>query len=104
MKDYGSAPGSCNDYLDNGIRFIYGGNAEDYPISYPYGVLVSNKTYHPNLDTTYYSQIYYASDSRGVYSRFKQGDNNWESWQRLDNFGYNTLEELAAALKPLLGL
>ena len=29
---------------------------------------------------------------------------SWQSWQRLDNFGYNTLAELANALKPLLGL
>ena len=28
----------------------------------------------------------------------------WTAWSRTDNFGYNTLDELAAALKPLLGL
>lgn len=28
----------------------------------------------------------------------------WTSPTRIDNFGYNTLEELASALKPLLGL
>ena len=26
----------------------------------------------------------------------------WTAWSRIDNFGYNTLEELAAALKPLM--
>lgn len=26
----------------------------------------------------------------------------WRPWQRLDNFGCNTLEELASALKPLM--
>lgn len=28
--------------------------------------------------------------------------NKWHKWQRIDNFGYNSLEELASALKPLL--
>lgn len=35
--------------------------------------------------------------------RTKNGT-SWSAWSRIDNFGYNTLEELAAALKPLLGL
>ena len=31
-------------------------------------------------------------------------DGTWTNWQRIDNFGYNSLAELATALKPLLGL
>ena len=26
----------------------------------------------------------------------------WSTWIRIDNFGYNNLDELAAALKPLI--
>ena len=33
-----------------------------------------------------------------------KSNSGWSPWQRLDNFGYNTLEELASALKPILGL
>lgn len=29
---------------------------------------------------------------------------NWSAWSRIDNFGYNTLADLATALKPLLEL
>lgn len=29
---------------------------------------------------------------------------SWKDWKNLSNFGYNTLDELAAALKPKLGL
>ena len=32
------------------------------------------------------------------YSRTRDNANNWTTWQRLDNFGCNTLAELKAAL------
>lgn len=35
--------------------------------------------------------------------RTKNGT-SWSAWSRIDNFGYNSLAELATALKPLLGL
>ena len=37
------------------------------------------------------------------YMRYSDGG-TYTAWSRLDNFGCNTLEELASALKPLLGL
>ena len=104
MKDYGGAPGSCNDYTENGIRFVYGGNATDYPINNPYGILITNKTYYPALQSTYINQTFVRNINRGIYTRFKEGQNDWTDWVRADNFGYNTLEELASALKPKLGL
>ena len=39
-----------------------------------------------------------------TFVRFKDGEYDWSSWKRIDNFGHNTLAELAEALKPLLGL
>ena len=45
-------------------------------------------------------QLFFYSDSTVVYYRHKW--NRWSDWSRLDNFGCNTLEELAAALKPLM--
>ena len=38
------------------------------------------------------------------YERTRFPDGSWNAWLRIDNFGYNTLEEFANALKPLLGL
>ena len=43
------------------------------------------------------------NESGGYYFRKCYGG-TWQPWQRIDNFGYNSLEELASALKPLLGL
>lgn len=45
-------------------------------------------------------QLFFYADTATVYYRHKW--NRWSDWIRIDNFGYNTLEELAAALKPLL--
>ena len=45
-------------------------------------------------------QLFFYADTAIVYYRHKW--NRWSDWLRIDNFGYNTLEELAAALKPLL--
>ena len=50
-----------------------------------------------------YSVQEYSNYGRTSYSRIKWGE-TWYDWQRIDNFGYNTLANLATALKPLLGL
>lgn len=52
----------------------------------------------------YSSQLLYNSaDSRtAVYSRIVVGNSTFTDWERIDNFGYNTLADLAAALKPLM--
>ena len=44
------------------------------------------------------------SDGDRYFTRRGNADGTWNNWQRIDNFGYNSLEELAAALKPKLGL
>ena len=43
----------------------------------------------------------YSNYGTNSYSRIKWGT-TWYDWQRIDNFGYDTLDELAAALKPLM--
>lgn len=46
------------------------------------------------------TQIYYAAERR-VYMRSNLG--GWNAWQRIDNFGYNSLEELAGGVAELAG-
>lgn len=53
-----------------------------------------------NLDTF----IFQLHGNRGVIETRTSHNNgsSWSEWTRCDNFGYNTLGELAAALKPLM--
>lgn len=47
--------------------------------------------------------VYPRASYEGFWLRtYSQESRKWNNWRRLDNFGYNTLEELAAALKPLI--
>ena len=46
---------------------------------------------------------YFKQYDGAVWTRMLWGD-YWYKWERLDNFGYNTLDDLAVALKPKLGL
>ena len=48
-------------------------------------------------------QTAYSEDRKASYIRDRWGS-NWRPWIRQDNFGCNTLDELAVALKPKLGL
>jgi hypothetical protein len=52
------------------------------------------------------TQIAFGLSDKGVSYRTCEDvvSPNWSPWQRIDNFGCNTLNELAAALKPELGL
>ena len=79
---------------ETGVYRIYG-KINNAPLSY--GVLSVDNT------GTYIQQIASASgiDNPTVYLRTRNSD-TWSAWQRIDNFGYNTLEDLAAALKPLM--
>ena len=48
------------------------------------------------------SQMFISINGGETFIRSKANGTEFCSWQRIDNFGYNTLEELATALKPLL--
>lgn len=52
----------------------------------------------------YLTQVIYSSGDSvtRIYSRMLISGTTWTPWIRLDNFGYNSLAELAAALKPLM--
>lgn len=50
------------------------------------------------------SQTFNTIGTTEVYVRSTDSEGGWTKWQRIDNFGYNSLEELTTALKPLLGL
>ena len=75
---------------------------------------VSNCTNLPNGHTAGYLEVMWSQATSGKfqifqptnrkierYMRYSDGG-SYTAWSRLDNFGYNTLEELATALKPLL--
>lgn len=49
-------------------------------------------------------QIFFGLFRTYFYIRSSENQSTLSSWRRMDNFGYNTLEGLATALKPLLGL
>ena len=51
----------------------------------------------------YVTQTCYVS-GKTFYRRYDKNMKAFDSWQVIDNFGYNTLADLATALKPLLGL
>lgn len=52
------------------------------------------------------TQVAFGLLSSGTWYRTREdsGSSSWSPWKRIDNFDYNTLDELAAALKPKLGL
>lgn len=51
---------------------------------------------------TYIIQEYNSISSEQIQAFRVGSTTNMSSWQRVDNFGCNSLEELAAALKPLM--
>ena len=67
------------------------------PLTGGYGDLVVHNA------NGYISQVYYGHYGNTLSVRTYDGK-NWSDWVRTDNFGCNTLDELAAALKPKLGL
>lgn len=99
MKDYLNFMGSCNDVLEAGIRYIYGAYATDSPYSGVNGLLVTFKSSFKTLNSDYVSQVFYANPS-GVFERFNATgkSDGWSPWQRIDNFGCNSLAELSAGV------
>ena len=84
----------------NNISFFARNNSSNSPDNSKWWyVEVSN---YVRGDNRYISQKATGANSNITYIRNKQSNGIWSSWARLDNFGCNTLEELAAVLKPLL--
>ena len=90
MKDYNEAtnPGTyrIQGKLDSGNNPPF--------VALNYGILTVDKSDGVIMQTA-------RNLANETYSRF-YSDNVWKPWQRIDNFGYSTLAELAEALKPLL--
>ena len=75
---------------------------------------VANCTNLPNGHTVGYLEVMWSQATTAKIQIFQPSNRNIEryvrysdggtytAWSRLDNFGYNTLAELAAALKPLM--
>ena len=86
----------------NNISFFARNNSSNSPDDSKWWyVEVSN---YVREDNRYISQKATGASSNIMYIRNKQSNGAWSFWARLDNFGYNSLAELATALKPLLGL
>ena len=97
--------GDVNDIVGKTIVQIRphdtGSNIKNLPVE-EYGVLVNfTNELAINPDDSYYrSQTFYTLNK--VY--YRVFSSQWQTWRRIDNFGCNTLDELAAELKPKLGL
>lgn len=90
---------SFNDVTENGIYTIYNQDGLDGPVDKSIRLhLVVERTYDGIIIQTASRFDIYACYVRTQHPTTKV----WSAWQRIDNFGYNTLEELAAALKPLM--
>ena len=90
-----------NDVTDNGVYSIFDNEGCNGPMGT--GIRVILSVVKTSIGTI--RQDVARWDAKGVYTRsYHINTSSWQSWQRLDNFGYNTLDDLATALKPLLGL
>lgn len=79
---------------------MVGFNAESDPEVSNHPCEVGTLIVFPSSNKKYGVVQVVTSNTGQTYARSRWG--SWAPWQRLDNFGYNTLEELAAALKPLM--
>lgn len=87
-----------NKMLNEGYYRLAGSSYTNSPSSSMYGLLMVIRD-----NQSYGTQICFNSYKGETYIRgFAYNDGTFYEWQRIDNFGYNTLEELAAALKPLM--
>ena len=88
-------------FRQNGIYLFNANSITDgsSPVTSSSLWVIENKELYGNSD--YLVQSLYSVGQSVCYIRFVT-DASFGSWQRIDNFGYNTLEELAAALKPLM--
>ena len=64
---------------------------------------------YPNTASTYFQIVVYKStswikqvatnvNSNEIFERVKDGTKEWSPWQRIDNFGFNSLAELSAGV------
>ena len=96
----GEANSDLNEVTETGFYRLANTNFTNSPASALYGILIVHRD-----KTAYMSQIFISSNHgelwvRGGYFNSK----SYPPWYRAENFGYNTLADLATALKPLLGL
>lgn len=89
---------NLDDYRDEGIYDIIADSSMTNQPENSWATLIVT-AFEPNKK--YIRQVFKPFGSAKYYVRLFNGT-EWASWSRGDNFGYNTLEELAAALKPLL--
>lgn len=91
------AAANSEDEVDN-LNGTFIGVSSGNPIfGLSYGVI-----YTSNIEGMGGIQIITDNQGRVLFRSKRYG--TWTSPTRIDNFGYNTLEELASALKPKLGL
>lgn len=109
IVDNNDSSGSLNNIVERGVYYvsISGGKNTDMPDDVYWGILTVTQTSWGQYRTI--SQYLQSNDNRH-YTRSSYSATSvyptecTTPWQRIDNFGCNTLEELAAALKPKLGL
>ena len=70
---------------------------EDNPCPVKYGNMVIYKSWGQT------SQTVFDYKNGSVYSRANWNDEGWSVWKRLDNFGYNTINELSTGVAGLIG-
>ena len=99
----GFMKGSANDLYGKSKAGIYTVNSYNEPnfSDLPEGVAYGTLTVL--AESSFSTQILSSVTDNTYYIRYRT-DTYWGGWKRIDNFGYNSLAELATALKPLLGL
>ena len=99
---YGTLGTHVDELTSDGIYAVTNGSAVGCPLET--GILIhqSSDGGAGGAPKIQICSSYYQSQQTLI--RFKWSTMEWFSWRRIDNFGYNTLEDLAEALKPLLGL
>lgn len=71
-------------------------NVHNYPVDVQYWHVLVEKAY-----STWIKQTATSLDGVMLYQRYKDGDRDWSSWQRIDNFGYNTFADLRSNVLEL---
>ena len=89
---------NLDDYRDVGIYDIIADSSTTNQPENAWATLIVT-AFEPKKN--YIQQVFKPFGSSKYYVRLFNGT-GWASWSRGDNFGYNTLAELAAALKPLM--
>lgn len=90
----GIAPSDYDNTTTQGYYNVRGTSSSK--VETDWGTLLVIQSFSSNI-----IQVKYSLNVSGVAMRQKL-TSGWTAWARIDNFGYNSLEELAAVLKPLL--